>query len=565
MGTEFDAIVVGSGITGGWAAKELCEKGLKTLLIERGRHIEHGGPEYTDFIPPWQSRYHGVIPERFAAENPRLARTAPTLNPDNLNWFLKDDEQPYSTAEGKPYDWVRAYHLGGRSLHWQRLAQRWADFHFRANAKDGHGVVWPIGYADLAPWYDHVETFVGIAGSLEGLEHLPDGRFQPPFALNCAEQTFKERVEAAFPGRKVISGRTANLTAPTEEQKALGRGPCQVRNYCHKGCHFGAYFSSLSATLPAAKRTGNLTIVTDTIAHSVTYDAQKKRATGVRVIDAHTKGGRQYTGRIVFLCAGTIPTTQILLLSASDAFPHGLGNRSGALGHYFMCGTTGPLAFGTLPGHQDRYYYGRKPVFFVVPAYRNVTEPGEGYVRTFGVIGLAFRTGWERGAKGAGIGAAAKEGLRAPGPWKIFVGGSGEMLPRWVNRMTLHPIKTDRWGMPLVHLDVGYSENEHRMTAQAKQDIRQMMEAAGCVDIETGDEDLPGHAISEMGTAVMGRDPATSVLNKWNQVHEVPNVFLTDGSCAASNGDADSPSLTFMALTARAANHAVGLVRAGKL
>ena len=565
MSSEFDAIVVGSGITGGWAAKELCERGLKTIVIERGRYIDHGGPEYTDFIPPWKSRGHGAIPERFAADNPRLARALFTLNPDNLNWFVKDDEQPYSTPEGRPYDWIRAYHLGGRSLHWGRVAHRMGDYHFRAQAKDGHGIAWPIDYADLAPWYDHVETFVGVAGSVERLAQLPDGKFQPAFELNCAEQAFKQRVETAFPGRRVISARTANLTAPSEQQKALGRSHCQVRNYCHKGCHFGAYFSSLSATLPAAKRTDNLTIVTDSIVQSVVYDPGKKRVTGVRVLDAHTGVGREYTGRLVFLCASTFPTTQILLLSTSAWFPHGLGNRSGALGRYLMGPGRGFTGLATLPSYHDRYYYGRKPAFFAIPAYRNLTEPADGYVRTFGVMGFAFRTSWERGASAAGGGPQVKQTLRTPGPWKICLASAGEMLPQWRNRLTLHPTKTDRWGMPLIHIDLEYSANEHNMNEQAKRDIREMMEAAGCVEIQVGDFGLPGHAIAEAGTAVMGHDPATSVLNRWNQVHDVPNVFVTDGACMSSNGDPDSPSLTFMALTARAANHAADLLGAGKL
>jgi choline dehydrogenase-like flavoprotein len=565
VSSEFDAIVIGSGVTGGWAAKELCENGLKTLVIERGRYIEHGGPEYTDFIPPWQSRYYGWPPESFGAQNPRLARASTQLNPDNLNWFVKDDEQPYSTPDGRPYLWVRSYHLGGRSLHWLRVSHRMGAFHFRSHAKDGHGVAWPIGYDDLASWYDHVEAFAGVAGSVEGLDALPDGKFQPPFALNCAEQTFKERVEAAFPGRKVIPARTANLTAPTDEQQVLGRSQCQARNYCHKGCHFGAYFSSLSATLPAAKRTGNLTIVTDMIGHSVIYDPHTRRATGVRAIDAHTKAGREYKARMVFLCAGAIPTTQILMLSVSESFPHGLGNRSGALGRYLMGPGMGCAGFATVPGHQDRYYYGRKPAFFIIPAYRNVTEAGNGYVRTFSVLGTAYRPSWERGASGPGIGRPLKEALRAPGQWKMSLVTEGEMLPRWENRITLHPTKTDRWGMPLVHIDVGYSENERRMTAQAKQDIRRMLETAGCLDITISDTGSPGGALCDTGTAVMGSDPATSVLNGWNGAHDVPNVFVTDGACMPSNGDPNSPTLTFMALTARAANYAAELAREGKL
>jgi choline dehydrogenase-like flavoprotein len=566
MNNEFDAIVVGSGIAGGWAAKELCEKGLKTLVIERGRYIEHGGPEYTDFIPPWQSRHYGLAPERMKIESPRLwGWSTFAFDPDNLNWFVKDQEQPYSTAAGKPYQWVRSYHLGGRSLHWERHANRWADFHFRVHKKGEEGVEWPIRYADLASWYSHVERFVGIAGSREGLETLPDGEFQPPFPLNCGEQKVKESVEKAFPGRKVIPIPTANLTAPTEEQKALGRAPCQARNYCHKGCHYGAYFSSLSATLPAANATGHLTIVTDAIGHSVLYDPKGRRATGVRVIDAHSKAGREYRGRIIFLCAGAIPTTQILLLSVSETFPHGLGNHSGALGRYLMGPTAMAQGLGTLETAQDRYYYGRKPTGFLIPPYRNLSEPGNGYVRSFKIDGGAWRSSWERGASMAGVGAAAKQALRKPGPWRIQMVACGEILPRWQNCITLHPTQVDRWGMPLVHIEFEYSKNDLRMAQHAQEDIRQMLAASGCVDIQDMAQSPPGAALSDMGTAVMGHDPATSVLNGWNQVHEVPNVFVTDGACASSSGDPASPSLTLMALTARAANHAAGLIGEGQL
>lgn len=565
MSTEFDAIVVGSGISGGWAAKELCERGLKTLLIERGRHIEHGGPEYTDMITPWESKHYGCPPERFVAQNPRLASVMQfALNPDNLHWFVNDSEQPYSTPDDKPFVWIRSYNLGGRSVEWWRHAHRMGEFHFNANKTDGHGVAWPIGYDDLAPWYDYVESFVGIAGSIEGLEHFPDGKFQPPFELNCAERVLKEQVEAAFPGRKVIPARTANLTAPTAEQRALGRSQCQSRLYCYKGCSFGAYFCSLSATLPAARRTGNLTIMTDSIAHSVVYDPPQKRATGVRVVDAKTKEGREYKARIIFLCASTLPTTQILLLSASEAFPNGLANRSGALGRYLM-DTMSVGGAGTLPGHEDRYYYGRKPNGYQIPAYRNVTELGGEYLRSFGLQGEAVRTSWERGAERAGIGASAKAALRTPGPWKMSMSAFGEMIPRWRNNVTLHPTKTDRWGMPLVHIDLEYSDNERRMMAQAKTDIREMLQAAGCVDIAVNSLGKTPGLTQEAGTAVMGSDPLKSVLNRWNQAHDVQNLFITDGSCMASHEDNGGPSLTYMALTARAVDHAVELLREGKL
>jgi choline dehydrogenase-like flavoprotein len=397
------------------------------------------------------------------------------------------------------------------------------------------------------------------------LHAVPDGEFQPPFGLNCAEEKLKERIETAFPGRRVMPDRTANLTMPTAEQTALGRAACQVRNYCHKGCHYGAYFSSLSATLPAAKATGNLTLVTDAVVQSVLYDPQSRRARGVRVIDAHTKAGREYHGRVLFLCAGAIPTTQILLLSASEAFPHGFGNRSGALGHYLMGPAVTAGGMGVLREELDRYYYGRKPTGFFMPAYRNVSEPGDGYIRTFALQGFVWRMSWGRGISTAGIGARAKEALRRPGPWKIYVVACGEVLPRWDNRIMLHSTKVDRWGMPLVQIEFEYSDNERRMAKQAKEDVRRMLEVGGCVDIQGMDQGTPGSALADSGTAVMGLDPSTSVLNAWNQVHEAPNVFVTDGSCLSGSGDPASPSLTLMALTARAANHGAGLLAARKL
>jgi choline dehydrogenase-like flavoprotein len=566
MNSEFDAIVVGSGIAGGWAAKELCQKGFKTLLLERGRYVEHGGPEYTDFLPPWQSRFYGLPPERLKVENPKLWEWGGSfINPDNPNWFVRDGDQPYSTPNGKPYQWVRSYNLGGRSLTWSRHSNRWAEFHFRVHKRGEEGVEWPIRYADLAPWYSHVERFVGISGSKEGLAAVPDGEFQPPFPLNCAEMRLKQAVESAFPGRKVFPARTANLTAPTEEQTALGRGPCQSRNFCSKGCHYGAYFSSLSATLPAAKGTGNLTIVTDAIVHSVIHDPQAKRATGVRVIDARNNAGREYLGRCIFLCAGAIPSTQILLLSRSETFPHGLGNRSGALGRYLMGPSVTATGIGTLQTDQDRYYYGRKPTGFLVSPYRNVGERGTGYRRSFDIQGFAWRPTWERAVSLAGIGAVAKEALRRPGPWKILMVACGEVLPRWKNNVMLHPTQLDRWGMPLMHIDFEYSDSDRNMSREAKEDIRRMLAVTGCTDIQLGDQGVPGAALSDMGTVVMGLDPATSVLNRWNQVHQVPNVFVTDGSCVPSCGDPGSPSLTLMALTARAAHYAGELRGEGRL
>ncbi len=563
MTVDFDAIVIGSGITGGWAAKELTEQGLKTLVVERGRHIEHGGPEYTDFLSPWERRNFGLVPEPYIDRNPRIKPYQ--MNADNLAWFVQESEQSYSTAEGRPFQWIRSYNLGGRSLLWARKCFRMSDLDFAANANDGHGVDWPIRYRDLERWYDYVENFVGISGSHEALPQLPDSRYQPAFELTCAEEAFKRRVEKAFPGRRIIPSRVANLTAPTREQTDLGRSRCMARDYCRRGCSFGAYFSSLSATLPAAERTGNLTVLTDSICASLVYDDQRKRVSGVRIIAADSGKRSEYTAQLVFLCASAIPSAQILLNSASEAAPNGLANGSDAVGRYLSDHTGGTSASGLLHEFDDRYYSGRRPTGFYIPRYRNIHEPGDGYLRGFGVQGRALRLDWRRGARSAGIGADVKTAMRKPGPWRINLSIFGEMLPRPGNRMTLHPTRTDRWGMPMIHFDAGMSDNERRMSAQAARDLVSMLEVAGCTNIRV-DQGLsnPGFRIHEFGTAVMGTDPSESVLNAYNRAHDIPNLYVTDGACMPSTG-CQNPSLTYMALTARAASHAVTELRAGRL
>ncbi len=420
-------------------------------------------------------------------------------------------------------------------------------------------------YADLAPWYDRAERFAGISGANEGLPQLPDGQFQPAMDLNVVERDFKFKLEAQYPTRKLIHGRVANLTEPTEEQISLGRTNCQFRDTCARGCSYGGYFSSLAAMLPAAQRTNNLTIVTDSIAHSVIYDPATGRASGVRVIDAHTKQGREYSARIVFMCASTIGTAQVLLNSRSEDFPTGIANRSDQLGRNLMDHVSGMGASGTHPGFGDRYYAGRRPNAFYIPRYRNVTESAD-FVRGFGIQGGAQRGGWNRGQWEAGIGADFKNGLRTPGPWSVWLAAFGEMLPNPDNRVTLSETQNDQWGIPLVHINCAHGENDLKLARQANADAVEMLQAAGFENVEArGTEPYPpGQAVHEMGTARMGRDPATSVLNGWNQAHDVQNLFVTDGACMASTA-CQNPSLTYMAITARAANHAADLVRDGAL
>ncbi|WP_370335007.1 GMC oxidoreductase [Parvularcula marina] len=560
---DFDAIVVGSGISGGWAAKELCEQGFKTLVIERGQHVQHGA-DYQDFRNPWELDNRGRMPEDVLDKDYEIQRQCYAFNTANQHLFVKDSDHPYETPEGRPFNWLRGYHLGGRSLLWARHCYRWSDLDFEANARDGHGVDWPIRYADIEPWYDYVERFAGISGSYEGLDHVPDGQFLPAMELNCVEKAIKERIETAYPGRKLLMGRIAHLTQPTEEQKALGRGQCQFRDLCYRGCSYGAYFSSLSATLPAAERTGNLTVVTDAIGHSVVYDPATGRASGVRVVDYHTKEGRTYTGKVIFLCASAIGSTHIMLNSMSEEFPTGLANRSDALGRYLMDHVSGFGVSGNVPGFEDTYYASKRPGGLYMPRFRNLSgqTPEGDFVRGYGYQGGASRANWRRGTYQPGVGAALKERLRTPGGWSFGMGIFAEMLPRADNRITLSK-KTDKWGIPLPHIDCTLGENDMKLARQAVDDAKDMLTTAGVRDV-TGEATPapPGHGIHEMGSARMGRDPRTSVLNRWNQAHDVPNLFVTDGACMTSSA-CQNPSLTYMALTARAARHAGELMKEG--
>jgi len=560
----FDAIVVGSGISGGWVAKELTEKGLKVLVLERGPNIEHV-TDYKDGLMPWEQENGGRVAEDEVARDYAIQSTIYPFSSANKNFWVKDSENPYSTPEGKPFTWYRGFHLGGRSLMWGRMSLRWSDLDFGANRKDGHGSDWPIRYADLKPWYDHVEAFAGVSGSTEGLSQLPDGDFLKPMGLNDVEADFKKKVEAHFPGRTVIPPRVANLSEVRQQHTDLGRGPCQYRSQCHNGCSFGAYFSSLSATLPAAQKTGNLTVVTNAIVHSVIHDPKTNRVTGVRVLDAKTRKRRTYPAKMVFLNASTIPTAQILLASKSAMFPNGLANSSGMVGRNLMDHVGGAFAMGMYPGFEDRYYRGRRPQANIIPRFRNV-DTQEDYLRGFGMVAMAFRSNWQLASMAPiGVGVAAKERMRKPGPWMIFVGGGAEMLPNPDNRVTLHPTRTDAFGMPIPHIECTTGENDRKLVAAAQADAEAMLTAAGVHIMAKGHgAGTPGSTIHEMGTAHMGVDPRTSVLNKYNQAHDVPNLFITDGAAMASSAT-QNPSLTYMALSARAAYFAVEFLKAGTI
>lgn len=563
--TVFDAIVVGSGISGGWAAKELTERGLKVLLLERGRNVTHRTDYVTDGKAPWEMPLAGQVPEDEVVRDYAVQKDCYAFSDYTKHFFVNDRENPYETASDSSFKWIRGYHLGGRSLTWHRQSYRLSDLDFEANRSDGHGVDWPIRYRDIAPWYDHVETFAGISGSHENLPQLPDGKFQPPFELNCVEKDMKGKLEAAMPDRRLIIGRAAHLTEPTDEQLGLGRARCQNRLECQRGCRFGAYFSSLSATLPAANRTGNLTTITDTVVENVVYDAAGGKASGVRVVDANTLDHRTYNGRMVFLCASTLASAQILLNSRSEDFPNGLANGSGMLGRNLMDHIGGIGVAGTVPGYEDRYDKGRRASDLYVPRFRNVDHTDERFLRGFGFQGGAYREDWRRGTESAGLGEAFKTELQKPGRWRFDMVGFGEMLPDERNRVWLDRKRADRWGMPMLHIDCQLRENELAMADAMLSDGKETLEAAGLTDV-VGWNNLapPGLMIHEMGTARMGHDPATSVLNQYNQAHEVPNLFVTDGACMTSSA-CQNPSLTYMALTARAAAAATDMLKEGQI
>jgi choline dehydrogenase-like flavoprotein len=546
---SYDAIVIGSGISGGWAAKELCEKGLQTLVLERGRDVEHIKDYTTAHLEAWQMPMRGEMSADFRKANPTLSRCY-AVSQATEQFFVPDSAHPWE--QKKPFDWVRGYQVGGKSLMWARWVQRWSEFDFESNLKNGVGVDWPIRYGDLAPWYSYVEKFAGISGNRDGLPQIPDGEFLPPMEMNAGEKHFKQAIEKHFPGRHLVISRTANLSRAHN-----GRGPCLYRSRCARGCPFGGYFSSNSTTLPAAAATGNLTMRPHSVVHSIIYDEKQLRATGVRVVDAETLETTEYYAKIIFVNAATLNTTLILKNSTSNRFPNGLGNDSGVLGHYLMDHNYRGRLSAKIDGMEDKYYFGRRPTGTYLPRFRNIFDDKQDYVGGFAYSVGAYRNQGNLQPGDAPFGAEFKEKMTEVGPWGIYMTGMGEFLPDYDNKVTLSKTRKDRWGMPILEIACDYKQNEELMTADILTSGAEMLERAGYKDIRAEDnKQAPGLAIHEMGTARMGRDPKTSILNGHNQMHAVPNVFVTDGSCMTSSA-CQNPSLTYMALTARAVDYAV--------
>ena len=545
----YDAIVIGSGISGGWAAKELTEKGLKTIMLERGRNVEHVKDYVNTAKPTWEFPHRGGRTQEMIGNYPVLKRDYP-LNEINLSYWASDRDSPY--VEVKPFDWFRGYQVGGRSLTWGRQSYRLSDFDFEANAKEGIAVDWPIRYKEMAPWYSYVEKFAGISGSKEGLPQLPDGEFMPPMDMNCVEKDVAARIKKHYAHRRMVIGRTANITRAHNNRVA-----CQYQNKCWLGCQFGAYFSTQSATLPAAVATGNLTLRPFSIVTKILYDKDTKRATGVEVLDAETNQTVEYYAKVIFLNASTLNSAWVLMNSATDVWPGGLGSSSGELGHNLMDHHFRAGAHGDAEGFDDRYTYGRRANGIYIPRYRNLFGDKRDYLRGFGYQGGAGREGWGRDVAEMGIGAGLKDALTEPGKWTLGMSGFGETLPYHDNQVTLDKTKKDKWGLPVLAIDAHTRENERKMRIDMMADAQEMLEKAGLKNVKTFDAGyVLGGGIHEMGTARMGRDPKTSVLNQHNQVWDAPNVYVTDGS-AMTSAACQNPSLTYMALTARAVDHAV--------
>ncbi len=556
----YDAIVIGSGISGGWAAKELTERGLKVLMLERGRNIEHVKDYVNANKEAWEFPHRGTRTQKMIEDYPVLKRDYP-LNETVLDMWVNEKESPYT--EIKRFDWFRGYHVGGRSLTWGRQSYRWSEQDFEENITDGFGVDWPIRYKDLAPWYSHAEKFAGVSGSKQGLDVLPDGDFLPAMELNIVEKDVAERIKQHYKGtRHMFIGRTANITEPKPEQ---GRVNCQYRNRCWRGCPFGAYFSTQSSTLPAAMATGNLTLRPYAIVTKILYDKDSKKATGVEIVDAETSKTYEYKSKIVFVNASALNSAWILMNSATDIWPGGLGSSSGELGHNVMDHHLGVGASGVVEGYEDKYVYGRRPNGIYIPRFRNIGSDKRDYVRGFGYQGGASRQGWSREIAELNIGGAFKDAISEPGTWTMGMGGFGEMIPLHENKITLDKSRKDKWGLNILAIDVELRDNEKKMRIDMENDAKEILESAGVKNVKSWDGDgTPGRGIHEMGTARMGKDSKTSVLNGNNQVWDAKNVFVTDGACMTSASSVN-PSLTYMALTARAADFAVSELKKGNL
>ncbi len=554
---NFDVIVIGSGMSGGWAAKEFTEKGMKTLVLERGRMVEHIKDYPTTNMAPWEFSFRKQLSKETREEFP-IQKEVYAFNEATKDFWASDKKHPYTHPKDKPFRWLKGFQTGGKSLLWYRQSYRLSEIDFEAHEQDGHGIDWPVRYKDISPWYDYVEDYIGVSGNKEGLKQLPDGKFLPPMQMNCVEEDLKDSLKENFDGRVMTIGRTAHLTVRHNE-----RGPCQYRNMCETGCPFSGYFSSVSVTLPAAQATGNMTFKPNSVVHSIIYDEKLGKATGVRVIDAETKETTEYFARVIFLCASTLPSAQIMLNSKSEHFPNGIANSSGMVGHHLMDHFMVSLG-AEVEGFE--YYDGHRPNGIYIPRYQNINGQEEEFARGFGFQGGAGRQDWSRGKNQKGFGPDFKESLSKPGPWHISLGGYGECLPYFDNMVELHPEIKDEWGMPILNISCELKENEHKIMKEMVLQGKEMLEKAGYKDVYSGplDEWIFGDGIHEMGTARMGKDPKTSVLDKWNACHDVPNLFVTDGSFMTSAG-CQNPSLTYMAFTARAANYAVEQMEKGVL
>jgi glucoside 3-dehydrogenase (cytochrome c) catalytic subunit len=561
---DFDAIVVGSGISGGWAAKELTEKGLKVLVLERGRPLEHGSGYYAEHAPDWKFPYQGKKPRQLYEEEYKWGSKSGSLNEGNRRFWNNDKENPYADDEGKPFMWARADIVGGRSVLWGRMSFRFSEEDFQANAKDGHGIPWPVGYKDIAPWYSHVEKFIGVNGRAEGLPQLPDGEFQKPMPWFALEKTIEARLKKKAPDVTLTNGRAAILT-----EDLPGRAACHYCGPCPRGCSTGSYFSSLSSTLPAAKATGNLTLIANAVVERLEYDPTTGKVSAVHVIDAETMERRSYSARIFFLCASAVGSAQILMNSTSEQFPNGLANSSGVLGKYMMDHTLGQSGIGVFLDNMDSYYHGNRPAGLYIPRFRNVGKQDEDadFIRGYGYQAYTMRMDWTSGFNKKGFGADYKDSLRKPGPWIWVLAGFTECLPYEHNHMYLSESKVDRYGIPQVAFSFEFGENEYKLRKDAGAHADRLLKAAGAVltiPVDNSQMSLPGEGIHEMGTARMGDDPTQSVLNKYNQAHDVPNLFVTDGSFMTS-ASCVNPSLTYMAFTARACDYAVKQMAEGNI
>ena len=557
----FDVIVIGSGLSGGWAAKEFTEKGLKTLVLERGREVTHLKDYPTTNMMPWEFPHRNEVPQDIKAANPVISKCY-AFKEDAMHFFVKDNEHPY--VQEKPFDWIRGYQTGGKSLLWARQTQRWSEFDFEGPARDGYAVDWPIRYKDIAPWYSYVEKFAGISGNRDNLDILPDGEFLPPLDLNCVENYFSDFVKKSYAGRHIVYGRCAHLTQPQEIHLKQGRAQCQKRNLCQRGCPFGGYFSSNSVTLPWAAKTGNLTMRSNAVVHSIIYDDKAGKATGVRVIDAITHEATEYFARIIFVNAAALNTNLILLNSTSSRFPNGLGNDNGLLGKYVAFHNYRARVSGKFGGFLDKRTDGRSHTSAYIPRFRNVYKQETDFLRGY-AAGFSANRGLKRDTDGFGEELKSNLEKKEYGDWNVGSHMMGETIPKETNYVGLSADQKDEWGMPLLKISIDYDSNDDKMVKDYQEQLTEMFEKAGFTDIKTTDsKQAPGLDIHEMGGVRMGHDPQTSLLNKWNQLHHCKNVFVTDGACMTSTST-QNPSLTYMALTARAADYAMGEMRKGSL